>query len=201
MKDHVVFGLIGAGGIASSQHLPNLSRARGIRLKTVCDLQLDRLRAAQGKYHVPHVETDYRNLLADPDIDVVLIATREDLHASLAIEALRAGKHVYVEKPLAETPESCAQVAEAQSQCRRLLAVGHNRRLAPAYQLARRIFLAHGGARNIHYRISDAYYIWGRAYGPGRRIIHETCHVFDILRFLTGSEVARVYCVASRPDD
>ena len=56
-------------------------------------------------------------------------------------------------------------------------------------------------AKNLHYRISDAYYIWGRATAPGQRIIHETCHIFDILRFFTDSEVTSVYCIASRPDD
>src|SRR5512138_3338129 len=106
------FGIIGAGGIAQSQHLPNLTRAPHVRLKTVCDLRADVLHSMQAKYRVPHATTSHKELLADPEIQAVVIATREDAHAPLTIEALRAGKHVYVEKPLAETPEACAAVVE-----------------------------------------------------------------------------------------
>jgi len=93
--DKAVFGLIGAGGIAQSQHLPNLARAPHVRLKTLCDLREEVLGPMQAKYAVPHATTDYRELLADPEIQAVVVATREDAQARLAIEALRAGKHVY----------------------------------------------------------------------------------------------------------
>lgn len=201
MTDKVVFALIGAGGIAQSQHLPNLSRSDCIELRTLCDLRPEVLGEQQRKYQILQATTQYRAVLSDPAIEAVVIATREEAHASLAIESLRAGKHVYVEKPLAQTPAECEQVVLAQRETGRLLAVGHNRRMAPAYQLAKRLLAQHGGARNIHYRISDTYWIWGKNYPPGMRIVHEVCHVFDILRYLVGSPVVSVYCVASRPDD
>ena len=200
--ERVVFGLIGTGGIAQSQHLPNLARAPHVSLKTVCDVREDVLSEVQRKYAVPHATMDYHALLSDPEIQAVVVATREDMQATLTIEALRAGKHVYVEKPLAETSEACAEVVNAQRETGRFVAVGFNRRFAPAYRKAKEIAGAEGGAWNIHYRISDEYWRWGKNYPPGVRVIHEVCHIFDLLRWLTGSDVASIYCAgASRPDD
>lgn len=199
--ERVTFGLIGAGGIAQSQHLPNLSRAPHVVLKTVCDLRDEALRQVQQAYAVPHATTDYRDLLSDPEIQAVVVATREDRQAALTIEALRAGKHVYVEKPLAETSDECAPVVAAQKETGRFVAVGFNRRFAPAYRKAREILAAEGGPWNIHYRVSDEYWRWGKSYPPRVRVIHEVCHIFDLLRWLTDSEVESVYCVESRPDD
>ncbi len=196
-----VFGLIGTGGIAQSQHLPNLTRAPHVHLKTLCDVREDVLHRMQQKYAVPHATTDYGRSLSDGEIQAVVVATREDAQARLTIEALRAGKHVYVEKPLAETSEACAAVAAAQRETGRFVAVGFNRRFAPAYRRAKEILAAEGGPWNIHYRISDEYWRWGKNYPPGVRVIHEVCHVFDILRWLTGSEAKSIYCAQSRPDD
>ncbi len=203
MNDRIVFGLIGAGGISRSQHLPNLTKAPHIQLKTVCDLNAELIRDAQTRHHIPHGTQRHREVLADPEIQAVLIATRAEAHVPLAIEALRAGKHVYVEKPLAETADECLELMMAQEESERQLVVGFNRRMAPAYQEAKRLIDTHGGARNIHYRISDAYYIWGKAFGalPGTRIVHEVCHVFDLLRYLVGSDVTSICCMAARDDD
>jgi predicted dehydrogenase len=203
MGKQVVFGLIGIGGISWSQHLPNLTRARNLRLKTICDVKAEPLEQARLKYGIGHVTQDHRELLSDPEIQAVVIATRADSHVPLALEALKAGKHVYVEKPLAETVEECRLLLPAQKKSGKILAVGHNRRMAPAYQQLKKILQAHGGPRNIHYRIADNLYVWGPGAGvePGTRVVHEVCHVFDLLRYLTDSEVTSIYCVASRPDD
>ncbi len=108
---------------------------------------------------------------------------------------------MYCEKPVAETADECRPLVEAQRASGKIFAVGFNRRMAPAYQLARKIFAAHGGPKNIYYRISDAYWMWGRNYPPRTRIVHEACHIFDILRYLTGSDSQSIYCIDSRPDD
>ncbi|MGD0089880.1 MAG: Gfo/Idh/MocA family oxidoreductase, partial [Planctomycetota bacterium] len=119
-----VFGIIGCGGIAQSQHLPNLTRAPHVWLKTLCDRREDVARAMQAKYSVPNLATNHAALLADPEIQAVVVATREDMQAQLTIEALRAGKHVYVEKPLANTAEECAAVVSAQQQSGKHVAAG-----------------------------------------------------------------------------
>lgn len=155
----------------------------------------------QEKYRVPQATPDYKELLADPEIQAVVVATREDQQAVLATEALAAGKHVYVEKPLADTPEKVEQVVAAQQASGRFAAVGFNRRMAPAYGKARELLDADGGARNLHYRISDEYWDWGRNLPPRTRVIHEVCHIFDLVRWFTHSDPISIYCVESRPDD
>mgnify|MGYP006288538103 CR=1 FL=1 len=196
-----VFGLIGTGGIARSQHLPNLTRATHARLKTICDLDESRLDNARQRYDIPHATTDHKELLADPEIQAVVVATKDDAQAPLTIEALAAGKHVYVEKPLATDAETCRKVVEAQRRAGLFVAVGFNRRFAPAYRKVKEILTAHGDARNIYYRVSDEYWRWGAKMPPGVRVIHEICHMFDAIRWLAGSDVESVYCVNSRPDD
>ncbi|MCY3021479.1 MAG: Gfo/Idh/MocA family oxidoreductase, partial [Planctomycetota bacterium] len=113
-----------------------------------------------------------------------------------------AGKHVYVEKPLAENVAQCQAIVAEQQKSGKHVAVGFNRRFAPAYRKARELLRANGGAHNIYYRIADTYcYTWGKNYPPGQRVFHELCHVFDLLRWLTGSEVETLYTVEARPDD
>ena len=196
--------IIGTGGLAQSQHIPNLMRADHAELVTLCDLREDVLRNVAEAYPGCALETDQRKVLADPDIDGVVIATREDTHVSLTIEALAAGKHVYVEKPLAETEAEAAKVMSALEASGKIVAVGMNRRMAPAYQYARKLLDGVGGATNMFYRITDSYsFTWGRSkgFGPNQRIVHEVCHIFDIMRFFAASEVRTVYCVSARPDD
>ena len=199
--EKAIFGIIGAGGIAQSQHLPNLTRAPHVHLKTICDMREDVLGKMQAKYTVPEATTDYERLLADPEIQAVVVATREDAQARLTVEALTAGKHVYVEKPLAETVEACEEVVAAQKASGKFVAVGFNRRFAPAYRTAKKVLGRDGGPKNVHYRLGDEYWRWGRHYPPRVRVIHEVCHIFDVLRWLTDSDVASVYCVESRADD
>jgi len=90
--------VIGTGGLAQSQHLPNIQRSERAELSALCDLNSELLQSLGQQYQVVKRSTNYRELLADPDIDGVVIATREDTHVPLTIEALQAGKHVYVEK-------------------------------------------------------------------------------------------------------
>ncbi len=194
--------VIGTGGLAQSQHLPNIQRSGLAELAALCDLNPELLQSLGRKYQVAKTKTDYREVLADPDIDGVVIATREDTHVPLTIEALQAGKHVYVEKPLAETPEECSKVVEARQASGKCVIVGMNRRCAPAYVMARQLLLDNGGARNLFYRIADTYsFTWGHRFGKGNRMLHELCHIFDILRFFADSEVAEVYCRSQRDDD
>ena len=82
------------------------------------------------------------------------------------------------------------------------MAVDFNRRFAPAYRRAKELAWTDDGPQNVHYRISDTYRRgWGRNCPPGIRVIHEVCHIFDLLRWLTESEVTSIYTVKSRDDD
>lgn len=194
--------IIGCGGLAQSQHIPNMMKIDNAELTAICDLDKNILDKVGDCYKINRREISYRNLLDDPDIDGVVIVTRAESHVPLTLEALAAGKHVYVEKPLAETEAECARVIEAQKKYGKIVAVGMNRRMAPCCRYAKELLWKQGGPRNMFYRIADSYSLtWGTVYGSGNRIIHEICHIFDILRFFADSEVSSVYCLASRPDD
>ncbi len=201
MSRQTVFAIVGAAGDAQYQHIPNMVRASNVHLKTICDPCEGVALAAQAKYGIPQMCTDYHRVLNDPEVEAVVIATDDDSYVPLTLGALAAGKHVYVGQPLVGTPEEWSRVVAAQEQAGRHVAIGFNRRLSPAYTLVRQILDTHGGAHNLYYRISDAYWMWGKSHTPRTRVVTEVCHIFDILRFLTGSEPASVYVVESRPDD
>jgi len=189
-------------GLAQSQHIPNMFKIDNAELTAICDLNKDVLNKVGDYYGIKRRETDFGKVLSDPEIDGALIVTRADSHVPLTMEALAAGKHVYVEKPLAETEAECAKVIAAQKKYGKIVAIGMNRRMSPAYRYAKELLWKQDGPKNMFYRITDSYCLdWGIPYGAGNRIIHEICHIFDIIRFFADSEVESVYCVSSRPDD
>jgi predicted dehydrogenase len=198
----VKYGIIGCGGLAQNQHIPNVWMSKNSELAVLCDLRKDVIEELDQYYQVGALETDHRKVLNNPEIDAVIIATREDTHVSLTLEALEAGKHVYVEKPLAETADTCRLVVEAEKKSGKLVAVGMNRRLAPAYVYVNDLLWKNGGPKNMFYRIADSYCLdWGKNYDGGMRIVHEVCHIFDILRYFAKSEVESVYAMGARVDD
>ncbi len=194
--------VVGCGHLAQRQHISNILKSRNANLHTLCDIDESILRDLNGRFPAAKTCTDIRLVMADPEVDGVVIATKTDLHVPLALEFLQAGKHVYVEKPLAETPDACEKVIAAEKAAGKKLIVGMNRRMAPSYRDAKQILLRHGGAKALYYRIADAYSIdWGKGFEPGYRLVVEVCHIFDICRFLTGDEVAEVYCLSRRNDE
>lgn len=124
-------GVIGPGYFFQSVHLPNLRSRKDVELRAIAARSGWTARRTAEATGATYCATDYRELLADPELDVVLVGTRHDLHPEIAAAALAAGKHVFVEKPLGLTVESCQEVVDAAAGGRGLLAVGFNRRLAP----------------------------------------------------------------------
>ena len=78
-----VFGIVGLGNIAKSQHLPNLSMAKYVDFKTVCDFDINLVEQMQKKYNTRGATTNYAELLADPEVDAVIIATQPESHGPL----------------------------------------------------------------------------------------------------------------------
>jgi len=147
--------------------------------------------------------TDLEVVLADPDIDTVVIATRHDSHASLAIQCLERGKNVYLEKPLATSIEQLEALCEAYGASTGILHVGFNRRFAPFVERAK-AFLPAEMPPVMLYRINAGaldprHWSLSQAIGGGR-IVGEVCHFIDLLQFFAGSPVTSVYARALRPD-
>jgi predicted dehydrogenase len=199
--EKIEVGVIGLGNFARSQHLPNLARIPEARLRAVCDIDEALAGEIRAKYAAGYATVDYRRVLDDKDIVMVVLAVRDSLQAPMALDALRAGKHVYVEKPLAETPDACAQVLDGVRASGLRLAVGFNKRFAPIYRLSREIMRADGGARNAHLRMADDAWRWAASYPPGFLLRLDICHLFDLLRWFTGADIESVCCAGTRPDD
>lgn len=191
-------GVIGAGNFTSSVLLPAL-QASGATLKSIASANGLSATLLARKFGIGESTTDYRHIINDPSIDLCLITTRHNLHARMTIEALQAGKHVFVEKPLAIYDEEVDQIIEAQQASGRLVMVGFNRRFSP-YALKMKALL--GGltssdiAMNVIVTVNAGVapagsWVHDRAVGGGR-ILGEVCHFVDLITFLTGCRVASV---------
>lgn len=128
------FGLIGCGEIGKLRAAALSESA--MRLTAVCDADNTRAESL-GRQHQAVIEADWRALIARNDIDAILVSTPPSLHAEMAIEALRAGKHVLCEKPLARSAEECRRMLGAEAESGRKLATGFNYRFYPSIAKAR----------------------------------------------------------------
>lgn len=198
----VQVGVIGAGSYASSMLLPYLRDDNRVNLRAVATTSGLTSLNAKRKFGFELVTTDYRKLLNDDQIDAVLIATRHSSHASLVLEALRSGKAVYVEKPLALTVEEIESIrcAIVESRNDRLM-VGFNRRFSKILVEVERRFNA-GSALTVHYRVHAGQLDPGTWYtqgSEGSRFIGEAGHFFDVFAFLTGARPVSVMASSLRP--
>jgi predicted dehydrogenase len=196
-------GIVGAGNFAVSVLMPAV-KAAGARLAAVASAKGVTAAHAAKKFGFESACTDYRSILSDPGIDTVIIATRHDLHAGMAAEALRAGKHVFVEKPLALNDEQLDDVIRAHAEaCARRpvqIMVGFNRRFAPL--VVKMKSLLEGAAEPKVFiltvnagRIPADHWTQDFAIGGGR-IVGEGCHFVDLLRHLAGAPIARVQAMS-----
>lgn len=132
----VRWGVIGLGWFGEV-HAETLASMPGIELAAVCTRRPDRLQEVADRFGVPRRYTDYRQLLADPEVEVLSIVTHVDDHAAIAIDALGAGKHVLLEKPMARDVAQCDALLEAARGSRGLFMVGHICRFDPRVALAK----------------------------------------------------------------
>jgi len=188
-------GLIGAGNLARWTHLPVLKEIPGCVLRAVCSANGARAKSYASRFGAAYCCSDYQEMLADPDVHAVVIVTRNQHHASQALAALRAGKHVFVEKPMALSVDECAELCRAVRETGRQLGVGFNRRFAPFYvemrqQLRRRVGPAVLNMRVNSPGISGTY--WMADPASGGAILGEACHFADLAWWLLESEPASV---------
>jgi UDP-N-acetylglucosamine 3-dehydrogenase len=132
----VRWGIIGLGWFGEV-HAEVLADMPAIELAALCTRRPHRLAELADRFHVAKRYTDYRQLLADPDVDVVGITTHVDDHRDIAIDALKSGKHVFLEKPMAPTVADCDRILEAAAQAKGFFMVGHICRFDPRVALAK----------------------------------------------------------------
>lgn len=187
--------LVGAGNLARWAHLPNLKKTPGVRLRAIHSSSGARGKSYALRFGAQYCASDYVEILNDPEIQVVVIVSRNQQHASQALAALRAGKHVFVEKPMAITEDECRELADAVSETGKQLTIGFNRRYAPSYlALKKRIAKRHGPAvlncRINSPGISGSYWMADPAIGGA--ILGEGCHFVDLMYWLLESEPIEV---------
>jgi len=192
-------GVIGGGVFARAVLLPALRGVPGVRLQAIATASGVSARDLGARLGFELCTTDYHEVLANPHVDAVVIATRNDLHPVLAAEALRAGKHVFVEKPLALAPEGVRSVLTAYTRTPRVLVVGFNRRYSP---LAAAVKAFIGAARPLvlTYRVNAGVvapdnWVYDPAEGGGRWL-GEGGHFVDVLQYLTDANPVRVFAQA-----
>lgn len=190
-----VVGIIGAGNFTSAMILPSLKKCQTAVKYIASSGGLSGTTLAK-KFKIAKSTTDYQEILSDTDVNLVLITTRHNLHAKMVTEVLGAGKHVFVEKPLALNDSELIQILGFYQNNNSSITVGFNRRFAP---LAIRMKNLLGGANspvNIVATMNAGHipanvWVHDMAVGGGR-IIGEACHLIDLCTFLTGSKVISV---------
>lgn len=202
-------GLIGAGSFARNVLLPAIRAVPEVRLGGVAAATGITVASVTEQHPFAFGTTDANEVINDPDIQAVFIATRHNLHAEQVMAALAAGKHVFVEKPLCideadiERILGAMQAAEAR-QGGRLLMVGFNRRFAPQVERIRALLPTPPAPMHLHYSVNAGSVPVGNwVHNPGiggGRIIGEGCHFFDLAGALIGSTPLRVSAEATGPD-
>ena len=185
-------GIIGAGNFTAMTMLPVLG-AIGAPLYSIASASGLTGTSLAKKYKIGKSTTDYKSIINDPAIDLVMITTRHNEHAGMVVESLQAGKHVFVEKPLALSKEELDNILAVYNGSK-TLTVGFNRRFSPHMQRVKQLVgdaqmnvIATMNAGNIPANV----WVHDLKTGGGR-IVGEACHYMDLITFLTGSRIKAV---------
>ena len=197
-KDEIGIGLIGAGQYAKGELLPAIKKVDiPFKLIGVATASGSSGKHAAEKFGFDYCTTDYTELLNDENVDVVLIATRHNLHAPMTVEALKAGKDVFVEKPLAVNEDELIKLISAVKENHGQVMVGFNRRFSPFTTYAKKLFGPINEPVVINCRVNAGYvpqnsWVHDPKQGGGR-IIGEVCHFVDLIQYLSDSLPTSVY--------
>ncbi|MGG7035412.1 MAG: bi-domain-containing oxidoreductase [Flavobacterium sp.] len=196
-----VIGIVGSGNFTKMTMMPAFKDS-GAHYKYIASNGGVTGTALAQKYNIANSTTDYKEILKDSEVDLVLITTRHNLHASMVVESLKAGKNVFVEKPLALNNDELNQIIEAQKQSGKTITVGFNRRFSPHIQKIKQVV---GNAPMNVIATMNAGFIPANVWVHdmkvgGGRIVGEACHYIDLITFLTGSKVKSV-CMNAMGDN
>ncbi|MBE7487490.1 Gfo/Idh/MocA family oxidoreductase [bacterium] len=192
--DSIRLGILGAGQFAAGVLLPRIAKIPGVKMARLVTARGASAEATARRFGIPGFSCQEEDLYSDPGIDAILIATRHHLHASQVIRALRSGKHVFVEKPLAMNLQELEEIAQVVEETGLTLMVGFNRRYAPLSSRLKAWFsprewpLCLLGRINAG-RLPEGSWLTDPEIGGGR-ILGEVCHFVDLFHEWTGSSVS-----------
>lgn len=187
----VKLGVLGAGLYANATLLPILKNNKDFELIGIASSGGLHAQHSGKKFGFQYATSSDEEIINDPNINTVAILTRHDSHADLVVKALKAGKHVFVEKPLAINEKQLAQITKILPSASCLLLTGLNRRFSPLAQSLNSQLLTRTEPLYAHYRVNAGYLPLNHwTQDPelgGGRIIGEACHFIDLLTFLVGA--------------
>ncbi len=191
-KGSINLGVLGAGNFANAVLLPAIRKAGGISLVGIASAAGMHAQIAGKKFGFQYAAASDEQIIDDPNINTVAILTRHDTHADLVVRALKAGKNVFVEKPLAVDSAQLSVIAkQLQKTDNCLLTTGFNRRFSPLAQSLSGFLSSRSEPMHVHYRVNAGYiplnhWTQDETLGGGR-IIGEACHFIDLVSFLVGA--------------
>jgi len=192
----IVLGVIGAGGYVPAMLLPHF-KTEGVEFRSIATASGVSAHDVGRRFGFAEAVSNVEQVLDDPNINIVVIGTRHDLHAQLAREALERNKNVFVEKPLALNDEQLDAVLEAASTSSGRLFVGFNRRFSPSAEQAKQHFAKRDTPLSVLYRVNAGHIPkehWTQdAHEGGGRIVGEVCHFVDLMQFFTGAPPVSVF--------
>ena len=217
------FAVIGCGSVARSQHIPNIAKSPRMTLHTCVDLDDGILAECRDDFGARHIRKDFQGAIEDPEVDVICLATTEKLRLPVIALAAKAGKPVYVEKPLAMTLQEMFEIQQVVHASHIPFCVGHNRRASPAMVDAQRIFRRHmtdpvpcpwrwrregnhlpalpeDGVPSVSVRTNDDWYSWkswvfDKSHAPHGPMLFEMTHFTDICNWFLADEPIEVIAV------
>ena len=201
----VRLGVLGAGTFAMNTLLPAMKKVSGLNFIGICTASGTHARHAAEKFSFRYCATDEAEIINDPAVNTIVIATRHHLHAPQVVAALQAGKHVFCEKPLCLNQDELSEIIQAYNPSQAHLMAGFNRRFAPMVR-EMKLFV-----ENIHEPLAMHYRINAGALPPdhwindpeqgGGRILSEVCHFIDLLSFLADTPPIEVHTRALAAND
>jgi 2-hydroxy-4-carboxymuconate semialdehyde hemiacetal dehydrogenase len=187
--------LAGAGAFGT-QHLDGLQKIDGVEVTSVVGRRLEQAKDVAAKYGVSHATTDLEEVLARPDVDAVILATPTQLHAAQTVAALRAGKHVEVEIPVADSWADAEEVARVQRETGLVCMVGHTRRFNPSHQWVHRRIVA-GELAILQMDVQTFFFRRTNLNARGEPrswtdhlLWHHAAHTVDLFQYQTREDIA-----------
>src|SRR6266550_4981407 len=195
----ILLGVIGAGGYVPSMLLPHF-KTEGVNFRAIATASGISAHDVGKRFGFAYAVSSADDVIDDPEVNLVVVGTRHDLHAELATRALNKNKHVFVEKPLALNDHELDQVVEAAANSHGQLMDGFNRRFSPLARQAREFFAGRTTPLSISYRVNSGrlpkdHWLHSTQQGGGR-IIGEVCHFIDLMQFLTDAPPVSVFAEA-----
>lgn len=205
-------GVIGCGKIAQTRHLPEYADNPDVNIVALYDFNVDRAKELAGKYNAKVYES-YQELLDDPGIDAVSVCVRNSDHCAISIDAMKVGKHVLCEKPMAVSLEECIKMVEASEKYNRFLMIGQNQRLSKAHVKAKELIqsgmlgkvltyktnFGHGGPETWTVDQKDVWF-FDKSLSAFGALADLGVHKTDLITYLLDSPVKKVTAVLKTLD-